>query len=81
MMFDWTILWGKPGLLILQGLFTTLELSAWVLLLAFLIGLVVGTVRWRIHRALSELRARYSASRSMLSAKTSISVTGEAPKP
>ena len=45
-MFDWTILWGKPGLLILQGLLTTLELSAWVLLLAFLIGLVVGTARW-----------------------------------
>src|SRR5262245_58984500 len=45
-MFDWPILWGKPGLLILTGLLTTLELSAWLLLLACPIGLVVGTVRW-----------------------------------
>jgi polar amino acid transport system permease protein len=46
MHLDWTILWGNPGLLILQGLVVTLKLSAWVLLLAFLIGLVVGTVHW-----------------------------------
>jgi polar amino acid transport system permease protein len=46
MTLDWTILWGNPGLLILQGLVTTLQLSAWTLLLAFLIGFVVGTVRW-----------------------------------
>lgn len=45
-MYDWTILLGEPGLLILQGLLVTLELSAWALGLAFLIGLVVGTVRW-----------------------------------
>jgi polar amino acid transport system permease protein len=46
MTLDWTILWGSPGLLILQGLVVTLQLSAWTLLLAFLIGFVVGTVRW-----------------------------------
>jgi len=46
MHLDWTILWGNPGLLILQGLVVTLQLSAWTLLLAFLIGLLVGVVRW-----------------------------------
>lgn len=46
MNLDWTILWGNPGLLILQGLVVTLQLSAWTLLFAFLIGLIVGTVRW-----------------------------------
>ena len=46
MHLDWTILWGNPGLLILQGLLVTLQLSAWTLLLAFLIGLPIGMVRW-----------------------------------
>jgi polar amino acid transport system permease protein len=46
MKLDWTILWGNPGLLILEGLAITLKLSAWTLLFAFPIGLVVGTVRW-----------------------------------
>src|SRR5262245_47454640 len=46
MHLDLTILWGNPGLLILQGLVVTLQLSAWTLLLAFLIGLLVGVVRW-----------------------------------
>ena len=46
MHLDWAILWGNPGLLILQGLLVTLQLSAWTLLLAFLIGLLVGVVRW-----------------------------------
>jgi polar amino acid transport system permease protein len=46
MKLDWTILWGNPGLLILEGLAGTLKLSAWILLFAFLIGFVVGTVRW-----------------------------------
>jgi polar amino acid transport system permease protein len=46
MKLDWTILWGNPGLLILEGLAITLKLSAWTLLFAFPIGLIVGTVRW-----------------------------------
>jgi polar amino acid transport system permease protein len=43
---DFSILWGDPGLLILQGLVMTLKLSAWSLLFAFAIGVVFGTVRW-----------------------------------
>ena len=46
MKLDWSILWGEAGLLILQGLVVTLKLSAWVLTLAFLLGLLFGTVRW-----------------------------------
>jgi polar amino acid transport system permease protein len=46
MKLDWTILWGEAGLLILQGLVVTLKLSVWSLAIAFLIGLIVGTVRW-----------------------------------
>lgn len=46
MKLDWSILWGEAGGLILKGLLMTLQLAAWILLLAFLIGLVVGVVRW-----------------------------------
>ena len=46
MKLDWTILWGDAGLLILQGLVVTLKLSAWVLALACLLGVLFGTVRW-----------------------------------
>jgi len=46
MKLDWSILWGEAGLLILQGLVVTLKLSACVLALAFLLGLVFGTLRW-----------------------------------
>jgi polar amino acid transport system permease protein len=46
MTFDWSILWGSAGLLILQGLVVTLKLSAWVLVLASLLGLFFGTIRW-----------------------------------
>lgn len=46
MKLDWSILWGDAGLLILQGLVITLKLSAWVLAIAFVLGLVFGTVRW-----------------------------------
>jgi polar amino acid transport system permease protein len=52
---DFSILWGEPGLLILQGLGMTLKLSAWSLLFAFLIGLVFGIVRWLGFRLLEPL--------------------------
>src|SRR5262245_66251133 len=46
MKLDWSILWGDAGLLILHGLVVTLQLSAWVLALAFVLGLALGTLRW-----------------------------------
>jgi polar amino acid transport system permease protein len=46
MALDWSILWGDAGLLILQGLVVTVKLSAVVLALAFLLGLLFGIVRW-----------------------------------
>src|SRR5215813_11400766 len=46
MKLDWSILWGDAGLLILHGLVVTLQLSAWVLALAFVLGLAFGTLRW-----------------------------------
>ena len=55
MNLDYSALWGEPGLLILQGLVTTLKLSAWSLLFAFLIGLVFGIVRWLRFRLLEPL--------------------------
>lgn len=45
--FDWSILWGEWGLLLIDGLIVTLQLAAWSLTFAMLIGLVVGVVRWR----------------------------------
>jgi polar amino acid transport system permease protein len=55
MHLDWTILWGNPGLLILQGLLVTLRLSGWTLLFAFLIGLPVGILRWLAFRTLEPI--------------------------
>ena len=55
MHLDWTILWGNPGLLILQGLLVTLQLSGLTLLLAFLIGFPVGVLRWLSFRTLEPL--------------------------
>jgi polar amino acid transport system permease protein len=46
MNLDFSVLWGEPGRLILEGLVMTLKLSAWSLLFAFVIGLVFGTLRW-----------------------------------
>ncbi|HSO47052.1 MAG TPA: amino acid ABC transporter permease [Rhizobiaceae bacterium] len=46
MNLDFSVLWGEPGRLILQGLVMTLKLSAWSLLFASVIGLLFGTVRW-----------------------------------
>ena len=55
MNLDYSVLWGDPGLLIIQGLVITLKLSAWSLLIAFLIGLVFGIVRWLGFRLLEPL--------------------------
>ncbi len=44
--FDWSILWGEWGLLLIDGLWVTLQLAGWSLLFASLIGLVFGVVRW-----------------------------------
>src|SRR5262249_19672227 len=46
MKLDWSILWGDAGLLILHGPVVTLQLPAWVLALAFVLGLAFGTLRW-----------------------------------
>jgi len=46
MNLDYSVLWGEPGLLILQGLVMTLKLSAWALSFAFVIGLAFGILRW-----------------------------------
>jgi len=55
MKLDFSILWGEPGLLILQGLVMTLKLSAWSLLFAMLIGLAFGIVRWLGFRLLEPI--------------------------
>jgi polar amino acid transport system permease protein len=44
--FDWSILWGEGGKLLLQGAAVTLELSAFSLVLALVLGFLVGVVRW-----------------------------------
>ena len=43
--FDWSVLWGEWGLLLLDGLFVTLRLAARVMLFAFLLGFLIGIVR------------------------------------
>jgi ABC-type amino acid transport system permease subunit len=44
--FDWSILWGEWGLLLLQGLYVTVQLAAVTLVFALLIGLIFGIARW-----------------------------------
>ena len=44
--FDWSILWGEGGKLLLQGAAVTLELSAFSLVLALVLGFLFGVVRW-----------------------------------
>jgi len=55
--FNWSVLWsGQSGGWLLQGLITTLELSALAWLLAALLGIVSGamrTVPWRLLRTLA----------------------------
>lgn len=44
--FDWTFMWGEPGLRLLDGLQVTLELSVCALCGGLLLGVVFGLVRW-----------------------------------
>jgi ABC-type amino acid transport system permease subunit len=44
--FDWSILWSEWGVLLLQGLYVTVQLAALTLVFALLIGLVFGIARW-----------------------------------
>lgn len=58
--FDWSVLWtGQSGLWLLQGLLTTLKLSALAWLLAAALGIVSGALRTAAHRPLSILAACY----------------------
>ena len=53
--FDWSILWGEWGLLLLQGLYVTVQLAFLTVLFALLIGLVFGVVRWLRNRYLEPI--------------------------
>jgi polar amino acid transport system permease protein len=44
--FDWSILWGEGGTLLLQGAAVTLQLSGLSLVLALVLGFLFGVVRW-----------------------------------
>ncbi|MBI2737009.1 MAG: amino acid ABC transporter permease [Rhodospirillales bacterium] len=44
--FDWSILWGEGGRLLLQGALVTLELAALSLVLALMLGFLFGVLRW-----------------------------------
>jgi polar amino acid transport system permease protein len=46
MQLDWSVRRGEAGLRIWQGFLVTLQLSAWVRALAFVLGMLFGTVRW-----------------------------------
>lgn len=53
--FDWSILWGEWGLLLLQGLLVTVRLAALIMICAFVFGFLVGIVRWTGNRFLEPL--------------------------
>lgn len=48
--FDWSVLWGEWGLLLLKGLYVTVQLASLTMLIAFIIGFVFGIVRWTGNR-------------------------------
>jgi polar amino acid transport system permease protein len=52
-------LWGQWGLLLLDGLFVTLRLAALVMLFAFLLGFLIGIVRWSRNRYLEPICGAY----------------------
>ncbi len=53
--FDWGILWGQWGLLLLKGLSTTAQLASLTMAIAFVIGFLFGIVRWTGNRYLEPL--------------------------
>src|SRR5260221_11795907 len=44
--FDWSVLLGEAGGLLLQGAVVTLELAALALVLALVLGFLFGVLRW-----------------------------------
>src|ERR1700716_886705 len=44
--FDWSVLAGEGGRLLLEGALVTLELSALSLVLALVLGFLFGVLRW-----------------------------------
>jgi polar amino acid transport system permease protein len=57
--FDWSVLRGEYGLLLLDGLVVTLKLAGLTMLFAFAIGFVVGIVRWTGNKYLEPICGAY----------------------
>ena len=53
--FDWSILWGPWGELLLKGLYVTAQLASLTMTFAFVIGFVFGIVRWTGNRYLEPI--------------------------
>lgn len=53
--FDWSVLWGEWGRLLLEGVYATVLLAALTLVLAFAAGFLVGMVRWTRNRYLEPI--------------------------
>lgn len=57
--FDWNILLGDPGRLLLQGTVVTLKLMVASLILASLVGIIAGTARWAGGRIIQAICGAY----------------------
>ena len=57
--FDWSILWGDSGLLLLDGMVVTLKLVGWSLTFALILGVIAGVCRWAGGRVLSPVTWAY----------------------
>ena len=57
--FDWSVLWGQWGLLLLDGLHVTLKLGSLTMVFAFFFGFLVGIVRWTGNKYLEPVCALY----------------------
>ena len=57
--FDWSVLWGEYGLLLLDGLVVTLKLAGLTMLFAFVLGFAVGILRWGGNRLVERICGVY----------------------
>jgi His/Glu/Gln/Arg/opine family amino acid ABC transporter permease subunit len=53
--FDWSVLWGEWGVLLLKGLYATVQLAMLTFVFAFIGGFLFGIIRWMRNRFLEPI--------------------------
>ena len=53
--FDWSVLWGEWGVLLLKGVYATVQLATLTFLFSFTGGFLFGIIRWMRNRFLEPI--------------------------